>query len=214
MANAVFGVFMGILAVHLLAAAADNVRVRRITKPVLMPLLLLWYRLQAAAPTALVMLALAASTSGDMLLLWPKRPGTFIAGLTSFLTAHALYIAAFAADIPRAGGLPAWFFVAIIPYALYCIGLFLALRPYLGPMKAPFVLYSAIISAMSLISLARRPAFGAGFYMPVIGSLLFMASDTILAVDTFRSKIPAGDTYIMAAYAAAQVLIIAGLAIS
>lgn len=215
MANAVFGVFMGILAIHLLAAATDNVKVRRATKPLLIPLLLLWYRLQVAAPMTLVMSALAASTGGDILLLWPRRQSTFTAGLASFLTAHALYIAVFAAGIPRADGLPAWFYLAIVPYSLYCIGLFRALRPYLGPMKAPFVLYSAVISTMSLISLLRAPAFcGAGFYMPFIGSLLFMASDTILAIDTFRSKILAGDTYIMATYATAQVLIVAGLAIS
>jgi uncharacterized membrane protein YhhN len=82
-------------------------------------------------------------------------------------------------------------------------------------MKAPFVLYSAVIAAMSLASLLRTPGFsGAGFYMPFIGSLLFMASDSVLAINTFRSKIPRGDVYIMSTYVTAQVLIVAGMIVS
>ncbi|MEA4884880.1 MAG: lysoplasmalogenase [Clostridia bacterium] len=215
MANVVLGVFGGILAIQLFAAAAESTRARQITKPLLMPLLLLFYWLRAAEPAALVMLALVFSTMGDVLLLRPNKQGTFIAGLLSFLAAHVLYIVVFASNIARADGLPVWFYIIIVPYMLYCIGLFLALRPHLGPMKAPFVLYCLIISAMSLISLLRVPSFsGAGFYLPFIGSLLFMASDSILAIDTFRSKIPYGNMYIMATYVAAQVLIITGMIMS
>ena len=61
----------------------------------------------------------------------------------------------------------------------------------------------------------RTPGFsGAGFYMPFIGSLLFMASDSVLAINTFRSKIPRGDVYIMSTYVTAQVLIVAGMIVS
>lgn len=215
MADAAFGVFLGALAVQLVTAMTERTRARQITKPVLMPLLLLFYWLKADAPTFLVMLALVLSTIGDIFLLWPGKQGTFIAGLLSFLTAHVLYIVVFAGAAARANGLPVWFYLAAIPYLLYCTGLFLALRPHLGPMKAPFVLYSAVIAAMSLASLLRTPGFsGAGFYMPFIGSLLFMASDSVLAINTFRSKIPRGDVYIMSTYVTAQVLIVAGMIVS
>jgi len=70
-------------------------------------------------------------------------------------------------------------------------------------------------SSMSTVSLLRTPGFsGAGFYLPFIGSLFFMASDSILAIDTFRSKMPRGDVYIMSAYVTAQVLIVAGMIVS
>jgi len=50
--------------------------------------------------------------------------------------------------------------------------------------------------------------------MPFVGSLLFMASDSVLAINTFRSKIPRGDVYIMSTYVTAQVLIVAGMIVS
>lgn len=215
MVHMAFGVFFGAVAVQLLAAMAEHTKARQVTKPILMPLLLLFYWLKADVPAVLVMLALVTSTMGDIFLLWPEKQVTFVAGLLSFLTAHALYIVVFTGSTALANGLPVWFYLAAVPYLLYCTGLFLMLRPYLGPMKAPFVLYSAAIAAMSLISLLRTPSFsGAGFYMPFIGSLLFVVSDSILAVDTFRSKIPRGDVYIMSTYITAQVLIVAGMTIS
>ena len=106
MADAAFGVFLGALAVQLVTAMTERTRARQITKPVLMPLLLLFYWLKADAPTFLVMLALVLSTMGDIFLLWPGKQGTFIAGLLSFLTAHVLYIVVFAGAAARANGLP------------------------------------------------------------------------------------------------------------
>jgi uncharacterized membrane protein YhhN len=123
--------------------------------------------------------ALAFSALGDAFL---SRPGerTFLAGLASFLAAHALYISLFAAS---SGGLPVpdlWRVVLAIAMALGALGMMAVLWPLVSPrLRVPILVYAAAIFVMGLSALTMNSV------MVVAGALLFMVSDGILASERF-----------------------------
>jgi uncharacterized membrane protein YhhN len=146
---------------------------------------------------------LLASAVGDVCLVWPER---FTWGLGSFLVAHCLYVAAFAAGA-AAGGI-AWPWLAGI---LGTAAILLArLWPHLGQVRGAVLLYVAVIALMAWTAARRAGAPGTPVpsgVLALVGSLLFMTSDAILALDRFAHRIPAAHAVVMVTYYAAQTLI-------
>lgn len=177
-----------------------------------MPLLLLLYSLEADVVSNWIVLALVGGTLGDIFLLWPDDDRLFAAGLVSFLVGHVCYAIAILRTIDFSGGIPWWFWLAVIPYT--ALGWYLArkLASDLGKMKVPSVVYGVVIILMSLFSILRVCNFsGWSFWLPFFGSLLFIASDSLLVHDTFRAKIDNADLYVMVTYVLAQFFIVMGL---
>jgi len=129
----------------------------------------------------LLIAALALGAAGDFFL---SRDGeaAFLAGLASFLAAHIAYVPLF---LSAGGGMEmlAWqpwrlglAVVAVIGAALLLYRLIPAVE---SRMRAPVVLYTAAILAM-LLAAATVPS-------PVIlvGAILFVVSDSLLAVGRF-----------------------------
>lgn len=185
---------------------------RALTKCLLLPLLAAYYVVAAGQPVPLVLLALAASWLGDCLLEIKGKPFSFAAGLLAFLAAHILYTAVFLleARLPDRPGLliP----LLLLPYTIHIGLLYRALRTHLGEKKPLFLLYGLAISVMSLAALLRAwppapPIHGLTF----LGSVCFIVSDSILAVNLFRGRTRNGSFWIMATYACAQLLIVLSL---
>jgi uncharacterized membrane protein YhhN len=128
-------------------------------------------------------------------------------GLGAFLVAHLLYIGLFAISGP---GLSAVLHdplrLAPCVLAAGAAGVILNfLWPTLGRMRAPVLLYVLVITAMTLMAFSlpwRRSA-------AMIGAVLFMASDAILAIRLFRAGGPntTADLAVWWFYWAAQALI-------
>ncbi|MEJ6021801.1 lysoplasmalogenase family protein [Ramlibacter sp. PS4R-6] len=144
--------------------------------------------------------ALVFSLVGDVLL-----PGRFIPGLVAFLIAHLCYIALFRRDAPwfasrkaLAGTLAA----AVVMYAI--------LFPHLPPvLKVAVAAYALVIASMAAQAIGRasvlRDQHAAGV---AIGAVVFMLSDSILAINKFAVRIPMQEFWVLATYYAAQVLIV------
>ena len=128
-----------------------------------------------------VVAGLLFSLAGDIFLMLPSDK--FMPGLISFLVAHLLYIAAFVINRPFQLSIR-----SLLPYAIYGILIFILLLPYLGSMKFPVLVYIVVIVVMGWQSYERwhasheRPALFA-----VFGAIFFIVSDTVLAIDRFRS---------------------------
>jgi uncharacterized membrane protein YhhN len=149
---------------------------------------------------------LLASAVGDVCLVWPER--RFIWGLASFLLAHCLYLAAFASG--AAAGGPSWPWLAGIAAA--AIILLARLWPHLGRVRGAVLVYVTVIALMAWTAARRAgapttPALSGT--LALAGSLLFMTSDAILALDRFAHRIPAAHAAVMVTYYAAQTLIAA-----
>ncbi len=139
--------------------------------------------LLAGAPLGLV-LALALGAVGDLAL---SRAGTraFLVGLVAFAVSHVVYIAMFLhlpdAVPPFALSVPAWIGALILTVLTASTALWLI--PYTGRLRGPVVAYVMIIFAMGIAAFHLGPAFR----LSLIGALLFLASDVILAIKRFRA---------------------------
>lgn len=129
----------------------------------------------------LLVLALLLSAAGDAFLAYDDEPA-FMAGLASFLAAHIAYVVLFArtgSGIAMYAAEP-WRLVAAIVMVVLLTGVFLRLRPALpANLLGPVAVYAAAILGMGLFALTL-PSL-----LVIVGAVLFMASDAILAAGKF-----------------------------
>jgi len=170
-------------------------------------LLLAWAVASGDAPARyrdLLAAGLLLSALGDVSLVFP---GGFLAGLTSFLLAHLCYIAAF---IGGAKGGPGATLVALALTA-FAGGMVTYLWPHVSRLRGPVVAYVAVLTTMAWCAVARALAPGAlmGAGAAAAGSLSFLVSDGVLAVDRFARPFAGAHGVVMVTYYAAQLLIAA-----
>ena len=181
---------------------------RRVSKCLLMPLLVCCYCLAAQQPSAIVILALVFGFFGDVFLIVPEKSWLFVSGLIAFAVGHACYIAAL---LQRVHTLPApWVMVvATAVLILGMIGMMKRLWPRLPKnMFLPCLAYMGIISAMSLCALIYAlQANTPGGWFAFAGSLLFIISDSVLSYVTFVRRIPYRYAVVMSTYILAQTLL-------
>jgi uncharacterized membrane protein YhhN len=147
-----------------------------------------------------IVAGLGASLAGDVFLMLPAD--AFTPGLVCFLVAHLCYLRAFTAD---AG----WRTSARLgPYAACYVLLMIVLVPHLGPLVLPVTIYGAVLVAMGWQAAeraARRRSVPA--LRGAVGGVLFIVSDSVLAVDRFVAPFEASTLVVMTTYIAAQWLI-------
>lgn len=151
----------------------------------------------------LVLVGLAASLAGDVLLMLPPDR-YFVAGLGAFALAHISYILAFA--WARAGAPISWPLPVLL--ALYGAIVLAALWRHLGNNRIPVIVYMILIELMAWQALEYwllERSLGSG--LAALGALLFVASDTVLAFEKFRGGVPYADILVLGPYYAAQFLI-------
>jgi len=148
-------------------------------------------------------IGLLFSAAGDLLL---ELDGIryFVPGLGAFLVAHLFYIAAFAKKLifSTRRSLSCG---AIILYGLVIAYL---LYPTLGEMLIPVAVYLFVILAMGLSAVLGR----VNSPWVVAGTLCFLVSDSILAVNRFWIPVVFSGFWIMSTYYAAQFMIVYGAA--
>jgi len=126
--------------------------------------------------------ALALCWLGDVLLIPKQRPGCFIAGITSFLLAHLVFVAAF---VERSVDAVAVAFGGVLMAPVVWL-LLRWLRPHLsGPFRVAVPVYVVAICAMLVAALASVRA--AGQPAILLGACLFTVSDVAVARDRFVS---------------------------
>jgi uncharacterized membrane protein YhhN len=185
-------IFAVLAAADTLFAATGRDRPRWLTKPLLMPALM-------AGRDRPAQRALALGGAGDVALLGSSEIA-FTAGLASFLAGHVAWIIALR-QRPGGGLLRARPALAAPHVAAFC-----AVNAYLwkrtGKDRIPVVAYSAALLAMSLTAL------DSGSPRTAAGGALFLASDTLLALEKFGGlHLPAHEGLVMATYTSAQALL-------
>ena len=148
-----------------------------------------------------IFIGLVFSLAGDMLLVPQTR--IFIIGLILFLIAHLFYIRAFTSQ----GGF-SLSLRQLVPFVLFGIGIYILLLPGLGDMKIPVLVYLMIILTMGWQALGNMIRGKKRYAMlAFIGALLFMISDTFIAIDNFYYKFENWRIIIISTYFAAQCLL-------
>ena len=149
----------------------------------------------------LIGMGLVFSGIGDIVLELDRDP-LFTLGLGAFLLAHLFYIAAFTKDIQFKG--PRGMLAAAILVYGCLIGFVMV--PNLGDMLLPVVVYLLVIVIMGVLAALS----GVNHWFVVAGACLFIASDSIIAVNRFIVSVPSSSFLIMSTYYPAQLLITAG----
>lgn len=131
-----------------------------------------------------VLVGLLFSFGGDMALMFPDNRKAFMIGLVLFLLAHIAYTVLFT----LLGRFTAWDALSTILLLVVGVYFFTLIKPNLGKMKIPVVVYIVVISLMvnRAISTLFGPELSAGQgIMIVIGAVLFYVSDLILAAGRY-----------------------------
>jgi len=153
-----------------------------------------------------VLRGLCFSLGGDVALLWPEQG--FIFGLLSFLCAHLCYLWAFT----RVRRLADWLWPFGV-YALFAAAVLGRLWPGVpAELRGPVIVYVLCLTAMGAQAAvlgwrARgRPEAGRAALL-ALGGLLFVLSDTCLAINKFAGPLPLASLWVLTLYWTAQVCI-------
>lgn len=201
--------FVLVACTHLLATLAGLGLLYSWTKPLLMITLLLYFISASEGYPGwrvFVIFALVFSWGGDVLLM---QEGMFAAGLGSFLLAHLFYITAYWKTGAAKGQITPWDFIKFVLIGMLLMWL---IYPGLGNMLIPVLLYSAVLLSMGVFAHKRRGATSpASFILVAFGALLFVLSDSLIALNKFAFEVPSERLLVMSTYITAQFLIIQGL---
>jgi uncharacterized membrane protein YhhN len=210
-------VYIILLSIHLFAIQAGDETLALATKPMLMiALLMLFLERAGKAASRLkfhIFLALVFSLAGDVLLIFQgQHDQFFMFGLAAFLLAHIFYILYFRGirKPNRAEG-SIIKTVASLVAVVYAIGLLWFLFPKLGSMKIPVMVYGATISMMLVSVFFAFVHIRSRFAVfSVAGAILFVVSDSLLAINKFHTPFEASGFLIMLTYGLAQLFIVWG----
>ncbi|PJI39734.1 MAG: hypothetical protein CTR54_17955 [Rhizobium sp.] len=197
-----FAVLIGLSYFAILPKPASHRRALWKTLPVS---LLALYALLMEAPDLLV-LALVLSALGDAFLAYEGEKN-FMGGLSSFLLAHIAYGVLFheIGDFRILTG-ETWRLVAAGLAVVLAVVLVAYLWRPAGRLAPAVLAYATAIAAMAILSLGVPPV------AVFAGAALFLSSDAVLAIETFRMEKShpmrwLAALYVWASYFAAQVVL-------
>ena len=213
MARIALFIYSLIGALNILSAVIEQPMLRTLTKPLLMPMLLLYVFSQThiLIRNKLIFI-LVFAWLGDMFLLIPgNSPLYFQLGLGSFLIMQIAYIRLFSSQ-SSAGyfNVDQWFSLPIIPVLIYIVGFLAFLVPLISvALYVPVGLYALALGAMLYAAYLRK--MDSSYYLIFIGAIFFVISDSLSALAKFYFSFSGNSIYVMFTYIMAQLLLILGL---
>lgn len=147
----------------------------------------------------IIILGLVVCMIADGVIYW------FLAGLITFFIGHIFYIFAFRHIVQKP--IPKWAATLLLLYGA-CIAIWIAGSQF---QAGEMILGIAIIAYILIILMMGWAAIRTRLPLAITGALLFMFSDSILAIDRFVFPIESRDALVMITYYAAQVFIAASI---
>ncbi len=204
MTKVTIGYFI-LLTFHLMGISLAYAPLSATTKPLLMPYLivLVWNHKGGIKSRWILFLALLFSWIGDLFLMLSGEQH-FIFGLAAFFCAQVCYIRLF---LMTSSWRPL-FFLPFLCFAALLLG-----GPLDGkippPLQLPLYAYTGVICLMGYTASLRQPLLP-GYAAVLIGAILFILSDSFIALNRFGGGVQGADLWIMFSYGLAQYLIASG----
>lgn len=198
-------VFLVVAIADVYAVITQNKSVEMIFKPLLMTTLAVVYLVSVKKPNFWLLSALFFSFWGDVFLL--DKAKFFVFGLASFLVAHILYIKISAGYLQKE--LTAKIITSALPFVVLFAGLLMLIYPNLGEMLLPVLVYGIAISTFGALALLnyRQEKSTANLWL-LLGAVLFIASDSLIALNNFYTPKRLFDISIITLYIVSQYLIV------
>lgn len=211
--------FITISALEVAAHALGMPEISRFTKPLLMPVLLIYFRSDMRGTVDLSFLlttiALVFAWLGDVLLMYqPEGEIFFILGLSSFSVTQLLYIVAFSKATNKGASKMPLMSKALyaIPFVIFGVVFLSYVLPNAQQFTIPLIGYSILLVSMTLASVYRSGATSPRSHNQVFfGALLFLFSDSLIALNKFLFPMDNPNLFIMSTYILAQWNIVKGL---
>ena len=174
-------------------------------KPLVLLSLLALYTLSVSKRNKWYILALVFSFLGDVFLLFEGQL-FFMIGLVSFLIAHLLFIKIILGWLTKSSLYT--IIVAFIPFLITFSGLIYMLKDSLNELLIPVIIYGITISLFGVVSLLNylNTKTAKALWM-FFGALVFITSDSILAINKFYFSKEIFGILLMVTYIVAQYLI-------
>ena len=210
-------VFSVIAVITITTRVLEVDEIQNIFKPMLMPILMLFVFVNSKLSSnfsKLIFFALLFSGFGDVFLM--PYVDNFMLGLASFLIAHIFYIVAFIKGNNLIEGVKKSIKSTVVLLLAYSALVYVLVTNMLAVetdvvMILAVVVYASVITLMvlSTFSLYANNA-SLETKLMMIGAILFMFSDSVIAINKFVIDIPLSGLWIMATYTLAQFLITTG----
>jgi uncharacterized membrane protein YhhN len=209
--------FLVIVGIELAGRITGNIHIEYPVKPLIMLWMAVYYLTfrQKQEMTNPVLLAFFFSWVGDIFLMFSHRGEYFFfAGVGGFFLAQLTYIFIFTKYSEHAarGYLERNMIIGFL-FLGYAAGIIYLLYPGLeGLMRPVIMIYALSLIGMSMMALNRKGRVNqTSFLLVFLGSVLFVLSDSMIALDRFYREMPMSGFWIMLTYIAAQYLIMRGL---
>lgn len=210
-------IFAIIVLVELSGRFLDNINLEYMVKPLIMIWVAIYFMIFKRKKTFVVpvLLAFFFSWLGDIFLMFSgKNELFFFAGVGGFFCAQLTYIYIFSRYREKgAKGYLQKNPLLVLVFLAYLGGILILLFPGLeGMMKPIIIVYALSLIGMSMMALNRMGRVGRRSYLLVfVGSILFLLSDSMIALNKFYAEFWLAGFWIMITYIAAQYLIMRGL---
>lgn len=180
---------------------------RHFTKSLIIPLLILYFiaKTPKVKTFYVFVIALVFAWLGDVFLLF-SGANFFQLGLASFLVMQLIYSYLFFKDIEFQ---IIRFLTCAFLLGIFCLVFNTYLWSYTSGIRIPVVVYSAAIALMAFTGINRNLKLK-GYNYIVYGVLLFVISDSILAMVNFAQVFQKGGFLVMLTYILAQYFITEG----
>jgi uncharacterized membrane protein YhhN len=204
---------IGVICIILLSQPAfwPGFMVKALIIPVLIMLFLLNLKPLTNRLHLFMIAGLLFSWAGDIILEFSESNGNmFIPGLICFLLAHIMYLTVFITT-PGKNSILGSRFLLLLPVIIYGLVLVLYLYNDLNGMKLPVIIYAIVIllmlaGAINRIDKVKKKSF----WLILAGAILFVISDSAIAINKFSYKFEYSGIVIMSTYIVAQFLIVKG----
>lgn len=198
--------FMLVFAVQLYSIHSYADELRMLSKVLICPVLIGFLWLENRFSTSFykhIAIGLFFGWLGDIFLLFPDY---FLFGLGAFLIGHGFYLFAFLEQFKKADmRRDRFLYLITMVLGIYSLYLYQILAPSLGVEKYPVICYIFLIALMAVFAYGRRHRTSmASFIAIFLGALLFVISDSILAITKFVAYVPNSGLMIMLTYMLAQ----------
>ena len=208
----VIGIVFGIaLIANLIAEARDSDVGKYYTKPLLIPLIMVFYLIMSHETNAFILIALSFALLGDLFLLFQQNNTAFRFGVASFFVSHLCWISFIVTSLDfslmNANHFLWPLLVAVIPSMISMA----ILWKYLINIRLLGILYVLVTSILLYFCLLR---FGyvsnLKAWHAIAGCVFFLASDFMIVWNRFKKEFKYAGVYIMLTYVIAIVLLVIG----
>ncbi|WP_299134278.1 lysoplasmalogenase [uncultured Tenacibaculum sp.] len=196
--------FLLVAIADIYAVITQNKVIEMIFKPLLMTTLVMVYLLSVKKPNFWFVSGLFFSFWGDVFLL--DKEAFFVFGLGSFLLAHVIYIKITTGFLQK--DLTAKMITSAIPFVLLFGCLLYLIYDNLEEMLIPVIVYGVTIAtfgASALLNYRQEKSMANSWLL--LGAIIFIASDSLIALNNFYEAKHLFDIAIIVLYIISQYLI-------